>query len=983
MDDINPQQLQELSDSLYELTGAVRAYSQQTKDSSVPQAEGAQKVRRAWKHAVKVQQKATQQQQRKLAEEETLEDKQKKIYEDELRYRGYKLDATGKEVKTRVELTDLQRRELQELDKRIAKERELAEVAKDPVKAFRDMSQSVNSVQGIFGQFQERLFELTGRSQALAAGIVVASAAISGVTKAALSMADSLYQGERGAKVGAKALKELSSEITKAAYGIGAALMFLPGLGLVSKAVGAAIALFGVAMEGSTKLAEMGAEYNDKVYDSFGKLSEAGLTTAQGMSGVSSTIEKLSVTSAEIEKFNGLVTTNSKDLAMFGGTASGGLEKFAEVAGKIVNPLSETNKKLLLLGIQSDQQREHTLKYMATQTRMGMLQNKTQADQIKGAVAYIEELDRIAAITGIGRKEQEEAQKQVLAIEELRAAMYQAERAGDTKRQQELEQAFKYSSRLMAEGRKKEAAGVAKFYAAGKNVIDAESAAAAQSSRGAIEAITAGKQGEDVYQAGIESAKEQARLVAGTKAIGGDVSDRVADFNSTLDAIKRNEKLAQEAKDLGYTSIEAYTKFLQSQKTEAPDPTLAKNVEAAQTQQKAALILDQAAKAMDGAALAMASSVKAFNEAVELFARASGYKQPEKPKDLATARETDKDALKKQQQALDQAKKVMSDPKATPEQREAAKKAEEAANKESQIAMAQRREAEMKLREEWRKEMKTLRAQGKGDQVVGLDEYLKKKLAEQEKTKAPQSSGGTPAAAAPTSAKEEAPTTAPPTSGGAPEPAPNTNQESSVKAKPTVKEQTPPTRAAEPARPVSKTETNTTLLIANEPVHPDKPLSARQLAVIELGISMGNTYPNEILKKFQNQVSAKPVEAEKKDEEIPIDVNKALVGGIFKGPNASSIMPSKSTMTANEILQSIKDSTNKVERKTVESELPGLEEVAEGNIQKSNTISQQKTNSSKLLENLASIMESKFDDIIGAISENNNIKEEILLYSQN
>jgi hypothetical protein len=45
------------------------------------------------------------------------------------------------------------------------------------------------------------------------------------------------------------------------------------------------------------------------------------------------------------------------------------------------------------------------------------------------------------------RKEQEEAQKAVLSIENLRAAMFQAERSGDTKRQKELETAFKYSSR--------------------------------------------------------------------------------------------------------------------------------------------------------------------------------------------------------------------------------------------------------------------------------------------------------------------------------------------------------------------------------------------------------------------------------------------------------------------------------------------------------------------------------------------------------
>jgi hypothetical protein len=112
--------------------------------------------------------------------------------------------------------------------------------------------------------------------------------------------------------------------------------------------------------------------------------------------------------------------------------------------------------------------------------------------------------------------------------------MFQAERSGDTKRQKELETAFKYSSRLMAEGRKKEAAGVAKYYAAGKNVVDSESAMAMQNSAGAIQAISEGKQGEDVYQAGIASAKESAKRTAGTKAIGGDVSNQIGDFVRTI-----------------------------------------------------------------------------------------------------------------------------------------------------------------------------------------------------------------------------------------------------------------------------------------------------------------------------------------------------------------------------------------------------------------------------------------------------------------
>ena len=951
MDELDPRKLYELSESFNELTGTVKYTSTAMQAMLGPQTEANKKLRESGKKRAKVEEQAAQQQAKQLSKQEESDAKQKKLLDDELRWRGYKIDATGNLTKTTTSLSATQKQSLETLDKRIAKERELAEVIKDPVKSFRNVANSVNSLDGVMNQMQEQMFEMTGKSIPLAAGLVAATAVIGGVVKAATNMADALYKGERGAKVGAQAVKDLNDSVTKAAYGIGAALMFLPGLGVVAKVLGATVAAFGLAMEGATKLTVMGAEYNDKVYNSFNQLSEVGLTTAKGMSGVSATMEKLGMTSAEIEKMNSLLSSGSKDLALFGGTAAGGLEKFTEVAGKISNPASELNKKLMLLGITSDEQREHTLKYMANQTRMGMMQGKTQADLVKGATAYMEELDRIAAITGIGRKEQEEAQKAVMSIENLRAAMFQAERNGDAKRQKELEAAFKYSSRLMAEGRKKEAAGVAKYYAAGKNVVDQESAMALQTSAGAIQAIGRGQTGEDVYQAGIESAKESAKRVAGTKAIGGDVSNLIGDFNATLDAIKRSEKVQAEAKRLGITP-EAYAKKLQAEKTEKPDPSLAKNVEAMQIQQKAGLTLDQAAKAMDGAGLAMASSVKAFNEAVKLFNKASGT-GPSQGAAVDKAKEADTAALNKQQSAMDANKKIKSDATATKAQKEAAQKAEDEANKESMKAMAAKREAFLKEQNELRELNKKQRSAGK--QVF-------KSMGEARS-----------AGAAPTTATSAPTPTAPSTSGGTSSEG-HSEDTSSKNAAPTA-----PSAAA----PISlKPKTIGTgigdVSIANEAVYPDKPLSSAQLAVMELSLSSGNSYSAEIMEKYNKQKASKasPV-SPTSSETIPI--NKANGGGIFDGPGSNSVMLNNNSMPANDILTSLRESFGQVKKKSIESEVPKLT--------KFNTMAPagrggSTSSSMDILEKFTDIMEQKMSDVISAISDNNSIKEEILLYSK-
>jgi len=949
MDDLDPRKLYELSESFNELTGTVKYASTAMQSMLGPQAEANKRLKESGKKRAKVEEQAAQQQAKQLSKQEESEAKQKKLFDDELRYRGYKIDATGNLNKTTTSLTSTQKQSLEALDKRIAKERELAEVIKDPVKSFRNVANSVNSFDGIMGQMQEQMFEMTGKSVPLAAGLIAATAVVGGVVKAATGMADALYKGERGAKVGAQAVKELNDSVTKAAYGIGAALMFIPGLGIAAKVLGVAVAAFGLAMEGATKLTEMGAKYNDDVYKSFNELSEAGLTTSKGMSGVSTTMEKLGLTSAEIEKMNALLVSGSKDLALFGGTAAGGLEKFTEIAGKIASPASELNKKLMLLGISSDQQREHTLKYMATQTRMGMMQGKTQADLVKGATAYMEELDRIAAVTGIGRKEQEEAQKAVLSIENLRAAMFQAERNGDTKRQKELETAFKYSSRLMAEGRKKEAAGVAKYYAAGKNVVDQESAMAMQNSAGAIQAISEGKQGEDVYQAGIESAKESARRTAGTKAIGGDVSNQIGDFNATLDAIKRSEKVQAEAKRLGITP-EAAAKKIQDEKTEKPDPSLAKNVEAMQIQQKAGLTLDQAAKLMDGAGLAMASSVKAFNEAVKLFGQAGGT-GPSQGAAIDKAKEADTAALNKQQSAMDANKKIQADANATKTQKEAAQKAEDEANKESIKAMAAKREAFLKEQNELRELNKKQRSAGK--QVF--------------KTMNDARAAGAAPASAPATATSAPTASAPSTSGGTSSEG-HSEGESDKSAAPTAPKSAAPV-------PLKSSSTKTDLLIANEPVTADKPLSNAQMAVIGLSLSSGNSYPAHVMEKYNSQKAstASPVSSE------TIPVNKAAGGGIFDGPGSNSVMLNSSSMPANDILTSLRQSFGSVQKKSIESEVPKLTKF---NTMTPGSRGGSTGSSMDILEKFTDIMEQKMSDVISAISDNNSIKEEILLYSK-
>jgi hypothetical protein len=137
------------------------------------------------------------------------------------------------------------------------------------------------------------------------------------------------------------------------------------------------------------------------------------------------------------------------------------------------------------------------------------------------------------------------------------------------------------------------------------------------------------------------------------------------------------------------------------------------------------------------------------------------------------------------------------------------------------------------------------------------------------------------------------------------------------------------------------------------------------------------------MQKFNSQMfGTKPVGPNDKpagnaDAEVP--VNKAATGGVFDGPGKNSVMLNSNTMAANDILTSIRSSFGSVQKKSVESELPKLTKLntITPTARKSST-----NNSMDILEKFTDIMEQKLSDVIDAISDNNDLKEEILLYSK-
>jgi hypothetical protein len=319
--------------------------------------------------------------------------------------------------------------------------------------------------------------------------------------------------------------------------------------------------------------------------------------------------------------------------------------------------------------------------------------------------------------------------------------------------------------------------------------------------------------------------------------------------------------------------------------------------------------------------------------------------------------------LNKQQAAMDANKQTKADPNATAKQKADAQKAEDDANKESMKAMAAKREAFLKEQNDLRELNKKQRATGK--EVYKTMEDARK-------------AGAAPAAPAaePVAMGNEGRRGATPSSGSA-SPSPSSASEAHSEGESGKAAEPTAPKTAAPV-PLKSSSTKTDLLIANEPVTADKPLSSAQMAVIGLSLGSGNSYPAHVMEKYNSQKANKtsPV-APTSSETIPI--NKADVGGVFDGPGKNSVMINSNSMPANDILTSLRESFGSVQKKSIESEVPKLT--------KFNTMSPgsrggSSSSSMDILERFTDIMEQKMSDVIDAISDNNNIKEEILLYSK-
>lgn len=282
----------------------------------------------------------------------------------------------------------------------------------------------------------------------------------------------------------------------------------------LGKQFGIAGTIIGGTVKAFTMVTERVLLLNDqllKQYDTFAKLgATSSLTTKQ----ILELGHKAGYSSGNLEIFTKNAAGLGENLVTLGKSSSGGVKAFAELA----NITDDQRKQFLRMGISQEEVTEMQATYVKQMAMAGNSLNKPVADLRKESVAYIENLQKLAEITGIDIKKQQEAMNAALAQENFNAFLNQQEqKAAELRLQAEKEQDPIRKKQLQAQAEQIDASVKAKkeFGALAQATMSQSNATAVLESISTEGAVVYGKNNAKLLMAGIDIEKMNKNLNKG------------------------------------------------------------------------------------------------------------------------------------------------------------------------------------------------------------------------------------------------------------------------------------------------------------------------------------------------------------------------------------------------------------------------------------------------------------------------------------
>ena len=195
------------------------------------------------------------------------------------------------------------------------------------------------------------------------------------------------------------------------------------GLGKVGGALGLLVRGVSSLVSGTYNLTESFMLGGDRLSDFFGGLSVFGTVTRalddnidvyRNISSVGATFGnslqdmRLAAATARVslDSFQNLVSNNSETLAIFGDSVSSGARRFSQFSGNFRE--SDIGQRFMGMGFTIEELNERLVGYIELEARRDRLEQLSQDQLTRGAENYLEQLDKLAKVTGMERKEAEE-----------------------------------------------------------------------------------------------------------------------------------------------------------------------------------------------------------------------------------------------------------------------------------------------------------------------------------------------------------------------------------------------------------------------------------------------------------------------------------------------------------------------------------------------------------------------------------------------
>ena len=244
------------------------------------------------------------------------------------------------------------------------------------------------------------------------------------LAKGAVSTFKAMADGKKGAAAFNEGLDHMTQAASLAAVAL---TLLIPGGPLIKGLVAGFTALTVGVIQARAEFQKMSATMSDKLYKSYSDLAKSGAAASTGMTGVLKLSNQLSLTMDELSDLTGIVAGNSQELALLGGSAAQGVQRLGDMG----EAMKGSRKEFLAMGMSTVDIVEGQARYLKEMSRTGAAQKMTNKELAASATEYIFQQNRLAELTGMNAKQQQDVLDRAKSSEMFNAKIRELTLKGD------------------------------------------------------------------------------------------------------------------------------------------------------------------------------------------------------------------------------------------------------------------------------------------------------------------------------------------------------------------------------------------------------------------------------------------------------------------------------------------------------------------------------------------------------------------------